>query len=56
MRIKRVKGILRGHVVELVERVSAPDGLTVEVLIDEEKARGFSKKDPLTSISNSMAG
>lgn len=47
MGVKRVKGILRGNVVELVEQVSAPDGLLVEVFIDEEKARRFSKKDPV---------
>jgi len=44
MGIKRVKGILRGNVVDLVEKVSAPDGLPVEVLIDEEKARGVPKR------------
>ena len=54
MAVKHVKGILRGNVVELVEQVSAPDGLPVEVLIDEEKARGFSKKDPLYRLIGSF--
>lgn len=54
MGVKRVKGILRGNVVEVIEKVSAPNRLPVEVLIDEEKARGFSKKDPLYRLIGSF--